>query len=223
MTDVRRSFYEPSYLIHEVDLHLHLLDEKDRPDFLTFVSNGEPTLDIHIGKEIELMQTFQIPVAVITNGSLLYDKQVRQDLLQASWVSVKVDAGNPAIQKSINRSLPSFSFDQYVEGLVNFSREFQGQLVTETMIVDGVNDSEDHLKDTIQLITGLNPEKAYISIPTRPPAVRSVKPPPEESIVKAYSLFSQAGLSTELLTGFEGTSLGYTGNIWNDILNIITE
>ncbi|MBN1199048.1 MAG: radical SAM protein, partial [Bacteroidales bacterium] len=86
MTDVRRTYYQPEYLLREVFQHLALLGEEDSPDYLTFVANGEPTLDIHLGKEMDLLNISGIPVAVITNGSLLIDPHVRQDLFRASWV-----------------------------------------------------------------------------------------------------------------------------------------
>lgn len=221
MTDVRRSFYEPRYLIQEIAQHLGLLQDDDKPDFLTFVSNGEPTLDIHLGEEIDLLKAFGIPVAVITNGSLLIDPLLRQELRYADWVSVKVDAGDAEIRNRINRPIPSSGFDTYVEGLLKFSEEFSGHLVTETMLVDGVNDGKSQLMDTIQLISRVKPAQSYLAIPTRPPPSLSVKSPPEEKLIQAYRLFTDAGLSGELLTGFEGTSFGHTGNVWNDILTIV--
>lgn len=221
MTGIRQTFYKPEHLASEVFSHLALLGEEDKPDYLTFVSNGEPTLDIHLGEAIGLLQATGIPVAVITNGSLLSDPRVREDLFRASWVSVKVDTGTSALRKVINRPIPALGFDAYVEGLLDFSAAFSGHLVTETMLVSRVNDATDQLIATARLITRISPETAYLSIPTRPPAISSVSSPPEEALVEAYRVYTDAGLSAELITGFEGTSVAHTGNAREDVLNIL--
>jgi wyosine [tRNA(Phe)-imidazoG37] synthetase (radical SAM superfamily) len=218
----RSVFYSPQIIVDEVQKHLDKLNSKDKPDFLTFVSNGEPTLDINLGETIRLLKQFQIPVAVITNASLLHLPEVRENLLNAQWVSVKVDAPNLESMKMINRPHPSFSFIKYIEGLKHFANAFTGTLVTETMLVKNLNDSESGLKLTAELVKTLNPSMAYISVPTRPPAVESIKVPDEETLTKAYQIYTQAGLNTELILGFEGTNTGFTGNIYEDILNICT-
>jgi len=218
----RRNFFEPEVIFAEVQKHLNSLQEADKPDYLTFVANGEPTLDINLGKSIEKLKIFNIPIAVITNASLLKDKQVRDDLMPADWVSVKVDANNEDIWRAINRPFGSLDFKAHVEGLLNFSTEYKGKLVTETMLVQGINDSTATLKKTAGLIAQLKPAVAYIAIPTRPPALSWVKPSDETVINKAFQIFSNEGLNTELILGFEGTDTGYTGNAMEDIINICT-
>jgi len=218
----RGNFFEPDVVFNEVQKHLYSLQEADKPDYLTFVANGEPTLDMTLGKSIEKLKIFNIPIAIITNASLLIDKQVRVDLMPADWVSVKVDANNEATWKAINRPFGSLDFNEHVAGLLNFSKEFMGKLVTETMLVGGINDSTAILKQTAGLISQLKPSIAYISIPTRPPALSWVKPPDETVINEAFQIFSNEGLNTELILGFEGTNTGYTGNAMEDIINICT-
>jgi wyosine [tRNA(Phe)-imidazoG37] synthetase (radical SAM superfamily) len=218
----RGNYFEPDVIFTEVQKHLNSLQEADKPDYLTFVANGEPTLDANLGKSIEKLKTFQIPIAVITNASLLNQKQVRDDLRLADWVSVKVDANNEDIWKAINRPFGSLDFKAHVEGLLNFSTEYKGKLVTETMLVQGINDSTATLKKTAGLIAQLKPAVAYIAIPTRPPALSWVKAPDETAINKAYQIFTEEGLNTELILGFEGTNTGFTGNAMEDIINIST-
>ena len=218
----RVNFFEPDVIFAEVQKHLNTLQEADKPDYLTFVANGEPTLDANLGKSIEKLKTFQIPIAVITNASLLNQKLVRDDLRLADWVSVKVDANNEDIWRAINRPFGSLDFKAHVEGLLNFSTEYKGKLVTETMLVQGINDSTATLKKTASLITQLKPSIAYIAIPTRPPALSWVEAPDETVINKAYQIFTEEGLNTELILGFEGTNTGFTGNAMEDIINIST-
>ncbi|MBN2350413.1 MAG: radical SAM protein [Bacteroidales bacterium] len=217
---VRQKFYEPEKLLEDVENHLKKLDKDHTPDFLTFVANGEPTLDINLGSEINLLKKLGIPIAVITNSSLIYDEAVQDDLMEADWVSVKVDSVNKAVWNNINRPLAETDFEKILDGLNSFSSYYKGKLHTETMLVDGMNDSTDILTQNASFIAKLNPQKAYLSIPTRPPAVKEVKPVSEEKITESWQIYQEAGLTTELLTGFEGTDTGFTGNAFEDILNI---
>jgi len=219
-TIVRRQFFKPSEILNEIKKHLSKLDDSNYPDYLTFVSNGEPTLDINLGKSIETLKVFGIPVAVITNASLLIYEQVRKELRHADWVSIKIDAADNSTWRLINRPLDNLKFREHIEAINLFTSEYTGVLCTETMLIDKLNDPSYCLKKIAAVVKRVQPFKAYISIPIRPPAVSYVKSPSLESLNKAYQIFNEFGIDTELLTGFEGTDTGYTGNIINDILNI---
>lgn len=214
----RQPFYTPGQIFAAVEEHLGKLQVM--PDYLTFVPNGEPTLDIHLEESISLLKKVGIPIAVITNASLLGDAGVRNALLLADWVSVKVDANDEAIWKKINRPHPKLTFEGYKEGLLAFTSAYKGILATETLMVEGVNDGAELLQLNASLIATINPATAYLSIPTRPPAMRSVKKPDEEAINRAYQIYTGAGLHSELLLGFEGSDTGFTGDAREDILNM---
>ena len=217
---IRQSFYEPEKLVEEVACHLKKLSSEHTPDYLTFVANGEPTLDVNLGKEICLLKRFGIPIAVITNASLIQHKHVRDDLMQADWVSVKVDTVDETVWKRINRPLRWIDFRIMLKGLRSFTSSYNGQLHTETMLIKGYSDQEAQMDQTALFIAHLKPAKAYLSIPTRPPAMKEIKPATLETLTEAWKIFQKAGLKTELLTGFEGTDTGTTGNAIEDILNI---
>jgi len=217
---VRQSFFEPEVIMNEVVRHLEKLSSGEKPDYLTFVSNGEPTLDINIGKSIKLLKKQNIPIAVITNSSMLSDSSVRKDLMQADWVSVKVDASDALTWEKINRPADGLRFEQLLDGLSVFASEYTGALRTETMLCKGMNDDRKSLEGIAAIINRVTPGKSYISIPIRPPADKSVTAPDHESLNIAWQIFSEAGIDSELLTGFEGVDTGHTGNIYEDILNI---
>jgi len=212
--------YEPQKLAEDVKTHLQKLDKTHLPDYLTFVANGEPTLDINLGKEIKLLKKLGFPIAVITNASLIHQTQVRNDLMEADWISVKVDSVDEAVWKKMNRPLERIELDKILEGLKIFASDYEGDLHTETMLIDGYNDASEQLEKTAFFISGLKPETSYISIPTRPPALKEVKPASEMKLTEAWQIFQGKGIKTEFLTGFEGTDAGYTGNAFDDILNI---
>ncbi|MDD4920952.1 MAG: radical SAM protein [Bacteroidales bacterium] len=216
------TFYKPNDIFVAVKKHLDLLNEKDKPDYLTFVSNGEPTLDIHLGETIGMLKVFGLPIAVITNASLLFNPNVRDALYLADWVSVKVDSNDRTIWEWINRPDSNLDFECYRESIIDFSAKYSGKLMTETMLISGVNDSQNALQQTAELLYSIQPDIAYLSIPIRPPAVSSIKIPSESAMIEAHQILSEKNIQVELLLGFEGTNTGYTGNIIDDIVDICT-
>lgn len=204
----------------EVSSHLRKLSPGEQPDYLTFVSNGEPTLDINLGRSIRLLKKLGFPVAVISNASLLSDASVREDLDAADWVSVKVDAADPETWKNINRPADKLKFDNHIDGVLRFADGYKGLLRTESMICREVNDTESNIAGLASIMGRIKPGKAYISIPIRPPAEKNILPPDADRLNLTWQKFTGEGVDTELLAGFEGTDTGFTGNIYEDILNI---
>lgn len=219
-TLTRQSFFTPEQIFGEVARHLDKLSPDDRPDYLTFVSNGEPTLDINLGRSIDMLRRLDIPVAVITNSSMLSDPAVRSELSGADWVSLKVDASDATTWQKVNRPAEGLSFDTLLEGLMLFAGQYRGELRTETLLCKEINDSQENLRGVASIITAMKAGKAYISVPIRPPAENGVMAPGVESVNIAWQIFREADIDTELLTGFEGVDTGFTGNIYEDILNI---
>ena len=219
-TKEREVFYRPEVIYQEVQQHLRRLKPDDYPDYLTFVANGEPTLDIHLGKAIEQLKKLGIPIAIISNASLLTKKDVRDSLSLADWVSVKVDAADEENWKKLNRPVAGLTFEAYLSGLHSFADEFTGILCTESMLVRDYNDAAGHLERLARLVKEFHPDKSYLSIPTRPPADNRADAPNAKQLIMVWQFFNNEGLNTELLTGFEGKHIGYTGNAFDDILNI---
>ena len=137
----RESFFEPEVIFEKVRQHLGQLSKENQPDYLTFVSNGEPALDLNLGKSILLLKKLGFPVAVITNASLLFDESVREDLFKADWVSLKMDAADNDTWQKVNRPDPKLDFKKHLENIKLFSSRYKGLLCTETMIIKGLNDS----------------------------------------------------------------------------------
>lgn len=216
----RQVFYEPENLVKNVEAHLKKLDSEHSPDYLTFVANGEPTLDINLGTEIRLLKKTGIPVAVISNASLMHIENVWKDLMQADWVSLKIDSVNEQTWRKINSPSEWLSLNEIIEGIKSFSADYKGKLHTETMLVEGYNDSVVDLEQTAIFNSQIKPSIAYISIPTRPPALKEINAVSETKITEAWNIFSEKGIKTELITGFEGSNAGFTGNAIEDILNI---
>ena len=217
----RRAFYEPNQV--EVAVREKVTKARssgEAVDFITFAPDGEPTLDIHLGQEIARLRPLGIPIAVITNGSLLWREDVRANLMLADWVSVKVDAVREPVWRRVNHPHGRLRLPTILDGVLRFAGEFRGRLVTETMLVAGLNDGEAEVEAVAEFLARLRPSTAYIAIPTRPPAEEWVRPPSEEAITRAYAIFRDAGVQVELLTGYEGDAFAFTGDVEADLLAI---
>jgi len=217
----RDTFYKPEEIMRVVENKIKEAEDKgEHIDYLTFVPDGEPTLDINLGEEIELLKSLGIKIAVITNASLLWNVDTRNDLCRANWVSLKISTTNNDIWHRINKPHKSLKLGKILEGMSDFSHIFNGDLVTETMLVHGVNDNAEEMEKVADFINGLNPKKSYISIPTRPPAEKWVKPAGEGNINKAYQIFKEKGIDVEYLIGYEGNAFAFTGDVEEDLLSI---
>ena len=217
----RSVYYKPETILEEVQAKIKNRRNKNRPiDYLTFVPDGEPTIDIHLSNEIDLLKPLNIKVAVITNSSLLWRDDVKNDLLKADWVSLKVDALMEPIWRRINRPVVSLRLQEVLRGIVEFSKIYKGVLTTETMLIRHVNDDAQHMVKIAEFLAEVNPTIAYLSIPTRPPALNWAEPPTEAALNEAYQIIKQHLDPVEYLIGYEGNAFGFTGNIEEDLLSI---
>jgi len=217
----RQIFYNPQDILEATQAMVEKARGAGEPiDCLTFVPDGEPTLDLNLVNEIALLKILGIRIAVITNASLLWDKKVREELLQADWVSLKVDSLREDMWRKINRPQRTLKFSPILEGMLDFAAAFQGHLVTETMLVQGLNVSQEDCEKTAEFLTRLKPAMAYLSIPIRPPAEKWVHPPSEAMLNRAYQTFRTRLNHVELLTGYEGGSFSFMEDVEESLLSI---
>lgn len=218
----RSSYFTPGRISEEVASKINELRRaREKIDYLTFVPDGEPTLDINLGKTIDKLKSFGIKIAVITNASLIWDPNVRRDLMNADWVSLKFDAPDEATWRRINRPHGSLRLQAIWEGAIRFAQDFKGTLVTETMLVRGVNDTIAPMARTAIFIKQLSPKKSYILVPTRPPAEQWVARPNERTLNAVFQIFSHEIQNVELLIRDEGTDFTYTSDAEKELLGIL--
>ena len=216
-----REFYRPEDILREVEDKVHATRSLGEAiDYLTFVPDGEPTLDVNLGREIELLRPLGLRIAVITNGSLLWRPDVQETLSKADWVSLKVDSPKESIWRRVNRPEGTLRLSAILNGMLEFAGQYDGDLVTETMLVRGVNDSQEAVRQTGDFVAQLRPKVAYLSIPTRPPAETWVQPPSVEVLVRSYLEMRESLGRVEYLIGYEGSDFASTGDIANDLLSI---
>lgn len=216
-----QAYYTPDQIFRQVSQHLEKTrNAGEAVDYLTFVPDGEPTLDINLAETIELLHRLEIPVAVISNASLLWQADARAALAGADWVSLKIDSVIESIWKQINRPHQALRLDQVMEGIRRFAEGFAGQLVTETMVISGINDDEESIARVANFIGGIKASCSYLAIPTRPTAESGVHAPDEATLNRCYQLMSTALRHVEYLIGYEGDAFASTGDVQQDLLSI---
>ncbi|MBN2388628.1 MAG: radical SAM protein [Anaerolineales bacterium] len=191
LTHVRREYFPSVEILAEVEQVL-AGSAPGAIDWVTFVGSGEPTLHSDLGGLIRGAKTLTgLPVAVITNGALLYRPDVRQELSAADAILPSLDAGSSDLYKQINRPWPEPTFAQYLEGLVAFREMYAGQLWLEVMLVKGMNDSLAALADIAAAAARIRPDQIHISLPIRPPAESGVEPADEEGLMRAQAILGE--------------------------------
>jgi len=199
----RESFFPREDILSEIINQ----GRKARPDFITFVGEGEPTLCKDLGWLIrETRDRLHLPTAVITNGSLLFRKDVREELKEADVVIPSLDAGCVKTFKAVNRPHREIDFAIMLQGLVEFRRMYSGQIWLEVMLVKELNDSEKELRSIKNDVDMVQPNRVYILTPTRPPAEPWVQPSDPETILKAQEIMGQAVAMAGLESGQFGLS-----------------
>lgn len=212
MTNKREEYFLLEDILSEFDSH----HDEDSYDVITIVGEGEPTLYSRLGELIvEIKKRSKKPVAVITNGALLYDKNVRSELMNADIVLPSLDSYNEEMFKRIDRPYGRIKFDEVWEGLVDFTNEYKGQIYMEIMLMNGVNDDEKSLLEFKKLLGQIKYDRLYINTPVRPPAEEYIEESSKESIQKAVEILK--GVSIDMLS-----SVGFSSDIEDDYQAVIS-
>lgn len=162
---IRRHWVPVEELLSQLAGRLHT-----RPDWVTLGGSGEPTLYAGIGELIRRIKTMtDIPVAVLTNGSLLWSEQVRDDLLAADLVIPSLDAGSPELFEYVNRPHKSISFQRMVEGLIEFCRVYAGQYWLEVLLVGGITGLTGPVEQIATIADNIDPDRIHLNTVVRPP------------------------------------------------------
>ena len=202
----RENFADPSEILAELSAFLRLYP--NATDVLTLSSAGEPTLYTGLGELIAAVKkTYpRFPLIVLTNGSLLWEPEVRRCLLKADRVVPSLDAVTATVFRNINRPHPSLEPEQIIEGMRAFRMEYKGQLHVEIALVSGVNDSPEELSALAQVIESIKPDKIELNTVVRPPALTGTRGLTDARMAWAVSFFSS--LNAEIVGVFEADKQG---------------
>jgi wyosine [tRNA(Phe)-imidazoG37] synthetase (radical SAM superfamily) len=170
----RKEYFLANDILSEVK---DVLVEYPRLDHITISGSGEPTLNSKIGEIIRGIKAMtSIPVAVLTNGTLLDDPEVRLDLMDADIVSPSLDAVSPEVFEKVDRPNPKLRIDRIIDGIKTFRREYKGTMWIEILFVEGMNDHDEEIFKMKQVIDEIQPERVHLSTVVRPPAYSIAKP-----------------------------------------------
>jgi wyosine [tRNA(Phe)-imidazoG37] synthetase (radical SAM superfamily) len=189
-TLLRKKYVPVAEILEEV--RAFLKEEHPPIDHLSLGGSGEPTLHLGIRSIIEGIQGISVlPVALITNGSLFYEQQVREDLLRADVILPSLDAVSPEVFEKINRPGPGFSIENVVRGLIEFRKIYQGQIWLEILFCKGVNDSEIELLRMKGAVQQIRPDQIHLNTVVRPPSEEWVSSLTQDEMEKIRAFFGE--------------------------------
>jgi len=173
LTVERKEYVSFDEVCKELD---HYFSNNPDPDYITFSGSGEPTLNSRIGDILEFIKTKkpEVPVAVLTNGTLFSDKKVRDELLKADLILPSLDAASESAFEKINRPENSIEIDKYINGLIDFSNEYSGKIWLEVLIIPGFNDDTEDLKLLKDAIGKIKPDRIQLNTLDRPGVIDNI-------------------------------------------------
>jgi wyosine [tRNA(Phe)-imidazoG37] synthetase (radical SAM superfamily) len=217
-TITRQAYVSSEEIQGELELNSSVLEKK--PDYITLSGSGEPTLNTDIGEIVQrIKEITSIPIAILTNSSLLSSKEVRRDLSEGDIVLPSLDAITPALFEYINRPHQSLKIEEIISGLIQFRKEYRGQIWLEILFCRGVNDGREEIEKFKEVIDKIEPDRVQLNTPVRPPAEDFVFP---LTSVQLEEIRERLGDKAEIISEFTAP-LGEEFNSVKDteILNLI--
>ncbi|MCF8299402.1 MAG: radical SAM protein [Saprospiraceae bacterium] len=183
LTTERKEYIPVEDVINELKDYF---ENNPKPDYFTFSGAGEPTLNSGFGRVLEFIKenSPSVPIAVLTNGSLLSDKQVRKELLNADVVLPSLDAAIDETFRKIDRPSKQLNINDYIKGLVEFRKEFKGKIWLEVFILPGYNDDKKNLDALKKAILEINPDSVQLNTLDRPGTIDKIVAAPYNSLVE---------------------------------------
>jgi wyosine [tRNA(Phe)-imidazoG37] synthetase (radical SAM superfamily) len=215
----RRSFFAPQLLLQELRLKLPTIPHLDH---ITFSGSGEPTLSSDLGwlvREIKKMSA--VPLAVLTNGTLLQRSDVRDDLLAADVILPSLDAATPAAFARINQPHGGLRLEQVIDGLVALRREFAGPIWLEVFIVKGINDGPEELSALQQAIRRIRPDRVQLNTLDRPAAYAGVETSDHATLEAIRAAWSDLPVEIIKRTHRRDEIFAFSLNLENSLLNTL--
>lgn len=201
----------------------HFMSSNPKIDYITFSGSGEPTLNIRIGDVLNFIKDNypDVKTAVLTNGTLLSQKHVRDELLRADVILPSLDAAGEEAFRKINRPHPDISLQEYIQGLIELRKEYKGEIWLEVLFLKGYNDSVEELTRLKEAITKINPDRIQLNTLDRPGILKDLAPMTNAELQSIADFFGS--LNTEIIASqMERTAIeSYNGDIESAILETI--
>lgn len=197
LTIERKSFFPREEILSEI----LLVSKQEKPDFITFSGSGEPPLNLDLGWLVSnIKKELAAKIVALTNSTLLWMSDVREDLKLTDIVVPSLDAGTDTFWKRVNRPHPGFGFEKMIDGLIEFSREFAGELWVEVLLVKGLNDSPENIDSILEILSRMRYKRIHLNTITRPPTEKSLLALTHDELTEIAKRFPP---NTEILSAFQ--------------------
>ncbi|MDT8400657.1 MAG: radical SAM protein [Bacteroidales bacterium] len=203
---------------------IHFFKNNPDPDFITFSGSGEPTLNKRLGEVLAFIKELKpgLPIAVLTNGTMLSDKNVRDELKGADVVLPSLDAATEEVFKKINRPGPGLKIDEYIRGLVDFRNEYRGKIFLEVFILPGYNYTDDELDELRKAIIRIKPDSVQLNTLDRPGTVSGLKPAAKEDLERIIEYWGLPGVEIIAAAAKRKESKSYREDAEDAIMGMIS-
>ena len=183
----------PEDIIREVELYLK---KNKYPDVITITANGEPTLYSKLDKLVDLLIDMKgkSKLLILTNGSTIYKKDIQETLLKLDIVKVSLDAVAEDTFKKVDRPVKNVSVRKIIDGLMEFRKNFKGELIIEILVVKNVNDKKENIEQIREVLKKIKPDRVDLGTVDRPPAYR-VKPVSDEKLIELGEILKDFNLN----------------------------
>jgi wyosine [tRNA(Phe)-imidazoG37] synthetase (radical SAM superfamily) len=211
----RRSYAQKADILKEVQ---EVLGRKQKIDYITFSGSGEPTLNSDIGGFIrEVKSLTSLPVAVLTNGTLLFMDDVQKDLLNADVVIPSLDAASSQAFRRVNRPHHQLNIETIIDGLKKFRKRYKGRMWLEIMLVKDYNDSAEELSLIRDAVSKIQPDRVHLNTVVRPPSELFAKPLSREEMAAVKKILDE---DCEIVAEFHGQSTWEADNVEDAIVEM---
>ncbi|MDZ7830492.1 MAG: radical SAM protein [Desulfobacterales bacterium] len=214
----RKPYIPADKVIHDVQ---EALEEGVTPDYITLGGSGEPTLNSDIGEIItRLKSATEIPVTVLTNGSMLMFPAVMADLMAADVVLPSFDACTPEMFQKINRPCPEIGFEEMAEGLVHFREAYTGQIWVEIFLIQGMNTADADIQAFKYSMDRVQPDKIHLNTAVRPTAEAGISRPSDARLIQIKQML---GDRAEIVVPYQGEAAGAAGSaLKEDLIQLLS-
>ncbi len=202
----------------------HYFNNNPKPDYVTFSGSGEPTLNSRMGDVIKFIRKKvpNIPIAVITNGNLLYNKDVREELKEINILLPSIDAATVEVFKKINRPAENLNLNKYIKGLIEFRKIFKGEIWLEVFILPGYNDSDNEIIKLKEAIEKIKPDIIQLNTLDRPGTVAGLKPATNEKLNYIIDMWGFDNVKIIAASAKNNNTQSYRGDTENAIIGTIS-
>jgi wyosine [tRNA(Phe)-imidazoG37] synthetase (radical SAM superfamily) len=221
LTVERQRFVEPRVILEEVK---EAVTRNPHIEYITFSGSGEPTLNKDIGTMISgIKQITPIPIAILTNGTLLYKEVVRKEILQADLVLPSLDAATQDTFALINRPHNELAINTIINGLIDFRKTFKGEIWLEVFIAKDLNDSDRELAEIYRVIKEIRPHRVQLNSLDRPPAYEHVYPVDIDTLERIKEKWQDLPMPVEIIKRIRKREeiASFNRNLENNMLNTI--